>query len=104
MALKPLQYTIPESTRVPWTATQEKSISHEYPLNVRNESCEDFIARTYHISVPLAPRINNAARASCAVHVAHTRLLERLLLTTRPLTNKYHVELPSMGSYDLKSE
>ncbi|KAJ7921204.1 hypothetical protein B0H13DRAFT_157687 [Mycena leptocephala] len=47
MALKPLQYTIPESTRVPWTATQEKSISHEYPLNVKNESCEDFIACTY---------------------------------------------------------
>jgi hypothetical protein len=47
MALKPLQYTIPDTTRVPWTATQEKSISHEFPLNVKDESCDDFIARTY---------------------------------------------------------
>ncbi|KAJ7837693.1 hypothetical protein B0H13DRAFT_2421355 [Mycena leptocephala] len=123
MALKPLQYTIPESTRVPWTATQEKPISHEYPLNVKNESCEDFIAQTYFrflwlpeasvtagigiVLIYLHTIVNNAARAPCAIHVARTRSsrqhhnptpapfpLERLFLTTRAVTNKYHVELP----------
>ncbi|KAJ7618982.1 hypothetical protein DFH06DRAFT_1362186 [Mycena polygramma] len=106
MALKPLQYTIPDSTRVPWTSTQEKSISHEYPLNVKDESCDDFIARTYFqflwlpesimplgLLVPSLLRVHTQADNSTTPHPLHA-LLERLLLTTRAVTNKYHVELP----------
>ncbi|KAJ6594240.1 hypothetical protein B0H19DRAFT_54933 [Mycena capillaripes] len=105
MALKPLQYTIPDTTRIPWTATQEKSISHEYPLNVKNESCDDFIARTYFqfLWLPesimplalLAPSMLRVHAQSDATtpHPLHG-LLDRLLLTTRAVTNKYHVELP----------
>ncbi|KAJ7302962.1 hypothetical protein DFH08DRAFT_904435 [Mycena albidolilacea] len=108
MALKALQYTIPDTTRVPWTATQEKSISHEFPLNVKDESCDDFIARTYFqflwlpesimslgLLVPsllrvYAPSTNTDTTSPHPLHA----LLERLLLTTRSVTNKYHVELP----------
>ncbi|KAJ7663892.1 hypothetical protein DFH06DRAFT_1087709 [Mycena polygramma] len=102
MALKPLQYTIPDSTRVPWTATQEKSISHEYQLNVKDESCDDFIARTYfqflwlpESIMPLGLLVPSLLRvhAQTEPHPLHA-LLERLLLTARAVTNKYHVELP----------
>ncbi|KAJ6485558.1 hypothetical protein C8R45DRAFT_997003 [Mycena sanguinolenta] len=100
MALRPLQYTIPDTPRVPWTATQEKSISHEFPLNVQNESCEDFIARTYfqflwlpESIMPLGLLVPSLLRVH-APDAARHAMLERLLLTTRSVTNKYHVELP----------
>ncbi|KAJ7237273.1 hypothetical protein B0H12DRAFT_108853 [Mycena haematopus] len=100
MALKPLQYTIPDKTRVPWTATQEKSISHEFPLNIRDESCDDYIARTYfqflwlpESIMPLGLLVPSLLRVHAPDATLHA-MLERLLLTTRSVTNKYHVELP----------
>ncbi|KAF7354841.1 hypothetical protein MSAN_01398500 [Mycena sanguinolenta] len=100
MALKPLRYTIPDTARVPWTAAQEKSISHEFPLNVQNESCEDFVARTYfqflwlpESIMPLNLLVPSLLRVQTPDATRHA-MLERLLLTTRSVTNKYHVELP----------
>ncbi|KAJ7483311.1 hypothetical protein FB451DRAFT_1234085 [Mycena latifolia] len=106
MALNPLQYTIPDIPRVPWTVTQEKSILHEYPLNVKDESCDDFIARTYfqfvwlpdsimplRLLVPSLLRVTAAPDSATQPHPLHA-MLERLLLTSRAVTNKYHVELP----------
>ncbi|KAJ7173477.1 hypothetical protein C8R46DRAFT_1082932 [Mycena filopes] len=106
MALKPLQYTIPDTPRLAWTSTQEKSVSHEYPLNVKEESCEDFVARTYfqflwlpesimplQLLAPSLLRVHTPERDAGAPHPLHA-LLERLLLTTRAVHNKYQVELP----------
>ncbi|KAK7031697.1 hypothetical protein R3P38DRAFT_2925198 [Favolaschia claudopus] len=106
MALRSLQYNISFSTRLPWTTTQEKSISHDYPLNVMNESCEDFVARTYFqflwlpekimplgLFVPSLLRVQPSGLGNTAPHPLHS-MLERLLLTTRSVTNKYQVELP----------
>ncbi|KAJ7777161.1 hypothetical protein B0H16DRAFT_1504514 [Mycena metata] len=106
MALKPLKYTISDTPRVVWTATQEKSVSHEYPLNVKQESCEDFIARTYfqflwlpesimplRLLVPSLLRVHAPDEGVEAPHPLHA-LLERVLLTTRAVTNKYQIELP----------
>ncbi|KAJ7147622.1 hypothetical protein C8R43DRAFT_856154, partial [Mycena crocata] len=105
-AVRPLQYAISEA-RVAWTSTQEKALSHEFPLNVKNESCEDFTARTYfqflwlpesimplELLVPCLLRVQSSAAPDLTQpHPLHA-LLERLLLTTRAVTNKYHVELP----------
>ncbi|KAF8211103.1 hypothetical protein K438DRAFT_1710548 [Mycena galopus ATCC 62051] len=88
--------------------TQEKSLSHEFPLNVKDESTDDFIARTYFqflwlpesimplgLLVPSLLRVHAPSTNADATspHPLHA-LLERLLLTTRSVTNKYHVELP----------
>ncbi|KAJ7114114.1 hypothetical protein C8R44DRAFT_231200 [Mycena epipterygia] len=106
MAVKPLPYLIPEMPRVAWTATQEKSILHEYPLHVKDESSDDFIARTYfqflwlpdsimplRLLVPSLLRVHASTPDATQPHPLHA-LLERLLLTPRAVTNKYHVELP----------
>ncbi|KAJ7065392.1 hypothetical protein C8F01DRAFT_1228746, partial [Mycena amicta] len=91
--------------RIAWTAAQEKSISHEYPLNVKNEISDDYLARTYfqflwlpesimplRLLLPALQRVNVHFDAS-TTHPLHAKL-ERLLLTTRAVTNKYHAELP----------
>ncbi|KAJ7708973.1 hypothetical protein B0H17DRAFT_1124754 [Mycena rosella] len=106
MAVKPLQYALPDVPRVPWTATQEKTILHEYPLNLKDESSEDFTARTYfqflwlpdsimplRLLIPSLLRVTTLPDSVAQPHPLHA-LLERLLLTSRAVTNKYHVELP----------
>ncbi|KAJ7771961.1 hypothetical protein DFH07DRAFT_913719 [Mycena maculata] len=105
MALQPLHYTISDTPRVAWTITQEKSVSHDFPLNTKNESCDDLIARTYfqflwlpESIMPLGLLVPSLVRVHASIdattpHPLHA-MLERLLLTTRAVTNKYHVELP----------
>ncbi|KAF7309434.1 hypothetical protein MIND_00314200 [Mycena indigotica] len=88
----------------PWSASQEKGISRDYPLETKNEACDDYLARTYFqflwlpesimplkLLVPSLQRANSQSDASI-VHPLHSKL-ERLLLTTRTVNSKYHVEL-----------
>ncbi|KAJ7230433.1 hypothetical protein GGX14DRAFT_486129, partial [Mycena pura] len=106
MALRPLEYALSETPTVAWTTAQEKSLSQEYPLNTKNESCDDYLARTYFqflwlpesimplgLLVPSLLRMHPGTESDGAPHPLHAKL-ERLLLTTRAVTNKYHVELP----------
>ncbi|KAJ7066807.1 hypothetical protein B0H15DRAFT_759582, partial [Mycena belliarum] len=93
---------------IPWTATQEKSILHEYPLNVKDETPDEFIARTYfqflwlpesimplRLLVPSLLRVVSVPDSATQPHPLHASL-ERLLLTSRAVANKYHVELPKI--------
>ncbi|KAJ7634960.1 hypothetical protein FB45DRAFT_478351 [Roridomyces roridus] len=99
MAVQTLQYHIPDP-RVPWNATQEKSISQDYPLVLKTpESGEDFTARTYfqflwlpESIMPLGLFVPSLLRV--VQHQPLHELLERLLSTTRMVKNKYHEELP----------
>ncbi|KAJ6621451.1 hypothetical protein B0H10DRAFT_987545 [Mycena sp. CBHHK59/15] len=107
MALASLEYSISALKRVSWTTTQEeRTISREYPLNVLKETPDEYVARTYFqflwlpesimplgLFVPSLRRVQAPPADSTMTHPLHA-LLERLLLTTRSATNKYHVELP----------
>ncbi|CAK5267515.1 unnamed protein product [Mycena citricolor] len=106
MALKSLQFTLPTSPRIQWTASQDKSISREYPLNAAEESCDDYVARTYfqflwlpESVMPLDLLIPSLLRVqpesddpSTPYHPLHAKI-ERLLLAPRAVTSKYQVDL-----------
>ncbi|KAF7317687.1 hypothetical protein MKEN_00856400 [Mycena kentingensis (nom. inval.)] len=107
MALFPHSHHLP-SPRIAWTATQEKTISHDYPLNVKNEASDEFLARTYFqflwlpesimplgLLIPSIQRVKHEDTNSDAPHPLHAKL-ERLLLTARAVTNKYQRELPTI--------
>ncbi|KAJ7233099.1 hypothetical protein C8J57DRAFT_1382948 [Mycena rebaudengoi] len=104
MSISSMEYSISSLSRVPWTIAQEKIVSQEFPLNVQNESPEEFVARMYlqflwlpESIMPLGLVAPSMLRVPWSdpsqPHPLHA-LLERLLLTTRAVTNKYHVELP----------
>ncbi|KJA13217.1 hypothetical protein HYPSUDRAFT_209728 [Hypholoma sublateritium FD-334 SS-4] len=93
-----------------WTAAQEKSISQDYPFAIRDETPEDYVARTYlqflwlpeslmplQLLVPSLRRVNapSTSKSDASVHPMHA-LLEPLLLTTRSLAEKYHVVFPQI--------
>ncbi|KAJ7288394.1 hypothetical protein C8J57DRAFT_1642127 [Mycena rebaudengoi] len=103
MATSSLDYSISSISRVPWTVAQEKTVSLEFPLNVQNETPEEFVAWTYlqFLWLPesimslglVAPSMLRVHSFDHGLHPLHA-LLDRLLLTTRAVINKYHVELP----------
>lgn len=109
-----------------WTTAQEKSISQDYPFVIRDETPEDYVARTYlqflwlpevcktielvvhllkllqslmplQLLVPSLRRVNAPSTSNPDASIHPMHaLLEPLLLTTRSLAEKYHVAFPQI--------
>ncbi|KAF8067597.1 hypothetical protein FPV67DRAFT_1492599 [Lyophyllum atratum] len=102
-----LHYSLGSGSRVNWTATQEKSLAADFPLDLGQESDAQFVARTYlqFLWLPesimplklLVPSLLRVTSEPSAPHALHGHL-KPLLQTTRSASRKYRVELPQILS------
>ncbi|KDR70955.1 hypothetical protein GALMADRAFT_144421 [Galerina marginata CBS 339.88] len=104
--LSPTWYRFDDRKIANWTTNQEKTISTDYPFHTESEPLDQYVARIYlqflwlpesimplHLLVPSLRRVNAPSTSDASVHPMHA-FLDPLLLTTRLVNNKYHVELP----------
>ncbi|KAF6759540.1 hypothetical protein DFP72DRAFT_136106 [Ephemerocybe angulata] len=95
-------YTLDSRRKVTWSAAQEGSLA-EFPLEINEETPEEYTYRTYlqflwlpesimplHLLVPTLRRIK--ASSSSDTHPLHT-LLDEIIFTVPTVTKKYRTEL-----------
>ncbi|KAH9933696.1 hypothetical protein B0H21DRAFT_759915 [Amylocystis lapponica] len=107
--VSPLPYTLSSTCSVKWTATQEKSLSTEYPfVDLTTETPEDYVSRTYlqflwlpesimplNQLVPCLLRVTSTTSLASSTGTTHPLhgLLSPLLLTPRTASQKYHTHI-----------
>ncbi|GLB40855.1 putative DNA replication regulator SLD3 [Lyophyllum shimeji] len=100
-----LPYALDSTLRINWNATQEKSLSTDFPLDLELETDDQFVVRTYlqflwlpesimplKLLVPSLLRVTSEPTVPHALHAYLKPLLHRAGSASR----KYNVELPQI--------
>ncbi|KAI0073981.1 hypothetical protein K474DRAFT_1602348 [Panus rudis PR-1116 ss-1] len=102
-------YNLVTQCPVRWTATQEKSIAADFPVDISDESPETFVSRIYQqfmflpdsimplrLLVPAIRRLPQSGPYDTPAEHHLRRILESLLLTPRSSSEKYQTRVPDL--------